>query len=125
VFVFGSCSFCRANGAPWRDLPEKFGHWNSVFKRFRRWAKRGVFDKIFNVLSDDPDFEYVMVDGTIARVHRHGQEEKRDWLSGHRQVAWRLDHQDRGAGRWARQSGPFCVAAGSVTLSQSKYAHLV
>jgi len=60
-------------GSPWRDLPEEFGHWNSVFKRFRRWAKRGVFDKIFSALSDDPDFEYAMVDGTIAKVHRHGQ----------------------------------------------------
>lgn len=60
-------------GSPWRDLPGDFGHWNSVFKRFRCWAKRGTFDRTFNALSNDPDFEYVMVDGTIAKVHRHGQ----------------------------------------------------
>jgi len=59
-------------GAPWRDLPEYFGNWNSVFQRFRRWAKGAVFDKIFEVLSADADFEYVIVDGTIVRVHQHG-----------------------------------------------------
>jgi len=60
-------------GSPWRDLPKEFGQWNSIFKRFRRWVKSGVFERIFKVLSDDPDFECVMVDGTIVRVHRHGQ----------------------------------------------------
>ena len=57
-------------GAPWRDLPEGFGNWN--FQRFRRWVKGGVFDRIFEALSDDADFEYVIVDGTIVRVHQHG-----------------------------------------------------
>lgn len=60
-------------GSPWRDLPDEFGHWNSVFKRFRRWVQRGAFERIFQLLSEDADFEYVMVDGTIVRVHRHGQ----------------------------------------------------
>jgi transposase len=59
-------------GAPWRDLPESFGNWNSVFQRFRRWANSGVFDRIFAILSEDADFEYVIVDGTIVRVHQHG-----------------------------------------------------
>jgi len=59
-------------GAPWRDLPSVFGCWNSVFRRFRRWARKGIFEKIFKCLSGDPDFEYVIVDGTIVRVHQHG-----------------------------------------------------
>src|ERR671910_2449338 len=59
-------------GAPWRDLPEAFGNWNSIFQRFRRWVRSGVFDQIFEALSDDVDFEYVIVDGTIVRVHQHG-----------------------------------------------------
>ena len=60
-------------GSPWRDLPPEFGKWNTVFKRFRDWVKGDVFKRIFNAVSDDPDMEYVMVDATIVRVHRHGQ----------------------------------------------------
>src|SRR5919107_640874 len=59
-------------GAPWRDLPQAFGKWNSVFQRFRRWVRSGVFDQLFGALSTDADFEYVIVDGTIVRVHQHG-----------------------------------------------------
>ena len=59
-------------GAPWRDLPETFGKWNSVFQRFRRWAVKGVFERVFRLLSGDPDFEYALIDGTIIRVHQHG-----------------------------------------------------
>ncbi len=59
-------------GGPWRDLPGRFGNWNSNFQRFRRWAKKEVFDRVFEALSGDPDFEYAMVDGTIIRVHQHG-----------------------------------------------------
>jgi len=59
-------------GSPWRDLPETFGNWNSVFQRFRRWALKGVFETIFKSLSGDPDFEYAMIDGAIVRVHQHG-----------------------------------------------------
>jgi len=59
-------------GSPWRDLPEVFGKWHSTFVRFRRWALGGVFEAIFAALSDDPDFEYAIVDGTIVRVHQPG-----------------------------------------------------
>jgi transposase len=59
-------------GSPWRDLPPYFGKWYSVWKRFRRWVLRGVFERIFRVLSGDPDFEYALIDGTIIKVHRHG-----------------------------------------------------
>jgi transposase len=60
-------------GIPWRDLPEVFGNWNTVFKRFRHWIKADVFKRIFEALSGDPDLEFALIDGTIVKVHRHGQ----------------------------------------------------
>jgi transposase len=60
-------------GSPWRDLSPLFGKWNSVFRRFRDWVKADVFKCLFEAVSGDPDLEYAMVDGTIVKVHRHGQ----------------------------------------------------
>jgi transposase len=59
-------------GSPWRDLPVGFGKWNTAFKRYSDWVKAGVFKRIFDAVSDDPDMEYAMVDATIVKVHRHG-----------------------------------------------------
>ena len=59
-------------GAPWRDLPGEFGKWFTVYTRFWRWAQKGVWGRIFKALSDDPDFEYVLLDATHIRVHQHG-----------------------------------------------------
>ena len=60
-------------GCPWRDLPVEFGGWNTVFKRFRRWVKADAFYRMFTTLAEDADFEYAINDGTITKVHRHGQ----------------------------------------------------
>jgi transposase len=60
-------------GSPWRDLPPTFGNWNTVFKRYRDWVQAGLFRRIFDAVSDDPDMEFAMVDATIVKVHRHGQ----------------------------------------------------
>ncbi len=57
-------------GAPWRDLPPRFGPWNSAYSRFRRWAQRGVWDKVFAELSKDADSETFMIDATIVRAHQ-------------------------------------------------------
>jgi|SRR2546421_2317339 len=58
-------------GCPWRDLPERFGYWKVVHQRFGRWAKSGVFERIFKLLASDHDNEYMMIDATIVRAHQH------------------------------------------------------
>jgi transposase len=58
-------------GVPWRDLPERFGDWKIVYQRFNRWAKSGVFERIFKMLAEDHDNEYMMIDATIVRARQH------------------------------------------------------
>ena len=57
------------NAARWRDLPPQFGKWTGVHARFRRWSHAGVWERLFESLAEDPDFEYVLVDSTISKVH--------------------------------------------------------
>src|SRR5438128_228126 len=65
-------------GIPWRDLPERFGDWNIVYQRFNRWAKSGVFERIFKQLASDHDNEYVMIDATIARASTQRRSAKKN-----------------------------------------------
>ena len=58
-------------GIPWRDLPERFGLWKTVHTRFSRWAVAGVWEKVFDYLSQAADNEYAMIDSTIVRAHQH------------------------------------------------------
>ncbi len=87
-------------GVPWRDLPERFGPWNTVWKRFDRWARQGRWEKTFGVLQD-PDLEWLILDSTVIRAHQHaaGAEKK---ATGP-------------AGRTSRRSG----AAGEVSATRS------
>jgi len=73
-------------GSPWRDLPEDFGHWHRVYVRYSRWGKKGAWARLSSSMSDAPDLEYLMVDGSIVRVHQHGAAKKtarkaRPWAS--------------------------------------------
>jgi transposase len=62
-------------GAPWRDLPERFGNWNSVWRRFDRWARKGVWQRVFETLQD-PDLEWLLIDSTVVRAHQHAAGKK-------------------------------------------------
>ena len=64
-------------GAPWRDVPERFGPWNTVYKRFDRWAKDGTWDQLLVAMQARSDafgtLDWVTaIDSTITRVHQHG-----------------------------------------------------
>jgi transposase len=58
-------------GIAWRDLPERFGDWKNVHRRFSRWAAHGVWEHVFTHLAADADNEYAMIDSTIVRAHQH------------------------------------------------------
>jgi transposase len=57
-------------GTPWRDLPERFGNWKTVYNRFSNWSKSGHFERIFKALQIDLDDTANLADGTISRAHQ-------------------------------------------------------
>lgn len=58
-------------GAPWRDLPPDYGGWSNTHRRFIRWRDKGVWEKLFAALIDEPDMEWLMIDATHIKVHPH------------------------------------------------------
>jgi transposase len=58
------------SGAPWRDLPARFGRWNTAFQRFNRWTKSGVWESVLRELQV-PDLAALMLDSTVIRAHQH------------------------------------------------------
>ncbi len=69
-FIDGVMWIAR-NGARWRSLPEAYGKWSTVHKRFIRWSEKGIWQMIFNTLAVDADTEWLMIDSTIIRAHQH------------------------------------------------------
>jgi len=58
-------------GCPWRDLPEIFGSWSTVYKQFNRWSAQNKLMKIFKTLVNDPDLEWGFIDGSFVKAHQH------------------------------------------------------
>jgi transposase len=64
-------------GAPWRDVPERYGPWQTVYSRFRRWQQAGVWEQVLAVLQADGDaageldWRLHFIDGTTVRAHQH------------------------------------------------------
>ncbi len=93
-------------GSQWRQLPDEYGKWNSVFRRYRRWATTGVFDAMLETLAGvvERDASADMIDSTIVRAHHCAVGTKRGSAGrGARPLARRLHHQ---APRPVRRSRP-------------------
>jgi len=56
-------------GAPWRDLPPDYGDWKNTHRRFSRWRDKGIWKQILDILMEEPDMEWLMVDATYVKVH--------------------------------------------------------
>src|SRR5450432_2801286 len=80
---FGSCVRALL-GAIFRKC---LAIWNSVFRRFSRWSIKGVWYRMFEAMSDDPDFEYLIIDSTIVRAHQHAAGAKKGGLKIKRSAA--------------------------------------
>ena len=63
--------WAHRTGAPWRDLDGDYGPWESVYTRFRRWSRAGIWERILMALAQHPDAESYMIDSTIVRAHQH------------------------------------------------------
>jgi transposase len=59
------------SGAPWRDLPERFGPWQTVYERFTVWSNANVFENIFELLSNSADLQDLSIDSTSCKAHQH------------------------------------------------------
>jgi transposase len=75
--VIDAILWISKTGAPWRDLPEDFGNWNGAWRRFDRWAKKGAWRRVFEVLQD-PDLEWIILDSTVIRAHPHAAGAKKE-----------------------------------------------
>ena len=65
------------SGAPWADLPERYGPRTTVYNRFNRWRKAGVWDRLMDAIVEAHDGEVQIIDTSIVRVHQQGATAKR------------------------------------------------
>ena len=89
LFVNG-CMWILRSGADWRDLPERYGSWETVRRRFNRWCHAGVWEHVFEVLIADQDNEYLMFDLDIVRAHQQAKNAEEGTKTGCRGVPVRL-----------------------------------
>lgn len=69
--MFNAMLWIARSGAPWRDLPERYGFWKTVYARFCKWRNDGTLVLIFQTLQIEVDFENVSIDSTSVRAHQH------------------------------------------------------
>lgn len=69
--MFNAILWMARTGAPWRDLPEYYGSWKTVYSRFCKWRDDETLSIIFKTLNSDADFENLSIDSTSIKAHQH------------------------------------------------------
>ncbi len=89
--VLNGVFFILRTGAPWRDLPERYGPRTTVYNRYVRWGERGVWKGIFDALAEEVEDSLLFIDASIVKAHRAASGSKRgNWqkvLNAHAAVA--------------------------------------
>lgn len=78
--ILNAMVWIARSGAPWRDLPERYGPWETVYSRFRKWINDGILDNIFRVLSLDAELDELFMDSSIVQAHQHSAGAKKGGL---------------------------------------------
>lgn len=89
--ILNGIFYILRTGAPWRDLPERYGPRTTVYNRYNRWAQRGIWKGIFDALAKECDDALIFIDASIVRAHRAASGSKRGsykkLLAAHAEVA--------------------------------------
>ena len=88
--VLNGIMWVLRSGAPWRDLPERYGPYTTCYNRFNRWRKKGIWDRLMDAIVEAYDGNIQMIDSSSVRVHQHAAGSKR----GVRIVAWVVPEAD-------------------------------
>jgi transposase len=95
--VLNAVLYVAEQGCKWRGLPKRFGRWHTIYTRMNRCSKKGVLDRVFEKLQMEQivriKIEAFALDSTSIKVHPDGTGALKKRTSGHRQVAWRMEHQ--------------------------------
>ena len=78
--ILNAMVWIARSGAPWRDLPERYGPWETVYSRFRKWINDGILDNIFRVLGLDAELDELFMDSSIVQAHQHSAGAKKGGL---------------------------------------------
>ena len=69
--IMNGMFYVLRTGSPWRDLPERYGPYTTVYNRFNRWAKKGVWLRMFEALAERSPQSLQLIDSSIVRAHQH------------------------------------------------------